>query len=546
MKVFGNPNYREKEYYITDKVKRETLSTLFNRLYFSFESSGLGFVCLYIEDGDIERRKRELLGSVWEDIPIDDIKEICNSFIRVLGDKGRYELSKYPTEPKYDFQSLPKAVLEYIEKCSNNYKNIDSKKMGKLIFKLVCEDADHTGGILAIDKIFIKISNKNDPVWICSNCYRPHLHKSALVCSYCFNELKENPTNKCKYLYDKNYYSKSAQEKERIPLRIHCEELSAQTDKKDQPKRQRNFRGFMLENKENKLVEEIDILSVTTTMEVGVDIGPLQAVFLANMPPQRFNYQQRVGRAGRRGQPFSVAMTLSRGNSFDNFHFEHPEQMLNNPPPVPFLSIKREEIAKRFIVKEVLRIIFKDIGIKHNDGPLSTDTHGEFGTIEDWVSNKGHRKDELKDRLKEFVNITIISESVCFGIFGLDETKIEKFIREELFEQIESSVKKRDDRTGLAEALAENNLLPMFGMPSRVRYLYHGLKGNEFQYIDRGLELAISDFAPGAQKTKDKKIHTSIGFTSPLYSRNSNANVESPILEERWIFRCKKMSICVL
>ena len=75
-------------------------------------------------------------------------------------------------------------------------------------------------------------------------------------------------------------------------------------------------------------------------------------------------------------------------------------------------------------------------------------------------------------------------------------------------------------------------------MPSRVRYLYHGQRGRDFQTIDRDLEIAISDFAPGSQKTKDKKIHTAIGLTSPLYYSGTNVKTKNPISEKKWLFRC--------
>ena len=153
----------------------------------------------------------------------------------------------------------------------------------------------------------------------------------------------------------RNYYAKEAAER-RPPIRIHAEELTAQTD--DQPERQRLFRDITVDLKDDPrrplvpVVDAIDLLSVTTTREVGVDIGSLQSVVQGNMPPQRFNYQQRAGRAGRRGQPFATVLTVCRVRSHDEFYYQNPGRITGDPPPVPFLSTARQEIAQRLMAKE--------------------------------------------------------------------------------------------------------------------------------------------------------------------------------------------------
>ena len=73
---------------------------------------------------------------------------------------------------------------------------------------------------------------------------------------------------------------------------------------------------------------------------------------------------------------------------------------------------------------------------------------------------------------------------------------------------------------GLGEALAELGVLPMYGMPTRVRSLYYDLDGSEgrqdWMTIDRDLDIAIYEFAPGASIVVDKRLHTSVGLSPPL------------------------------
>jgi Lhr-like helicase len=541
-----SPNARSRrEETVRPKVVSEICGVLWSRLYFGFESAGLGFASIQLSE-TLNANYASKCG-----IPSKTFRDICNGCIRILGDLFRYRdldqisQGRPPPEDWPDWQSARAKLRNWAKECASRNGAPEAVLLDSL-FDAVSEKGMQRYFVLQPRHLSIRVAIASDPVWTCPSCRREHLHSAGGVCTRCLARLADEPDSTCADLHEHNYYATEAVER-RDPIRLHCEELTAQTD--DQPERQRLFRDIVVNTAANErrliqVVDRIDVLSVTTTMEVGVDIGNLQAVMLANMPPMRFNYQQRVGRAGRRGQAFAVVITLCRGRSHDEHYYRFPKKITGDRPPVPFLSMSRQEIAARLMAKECLRRAFIAAGVTPWDKPPPPDTHGEFGTVSDWHATND-RRDKVATWLTESPDVAEIAQAITTGNGGvITAQQMEAFARDQLpFRLQQCSENNELAPDGLAQRLAEGAVLPMFGMPSRTRLLYHGFRQDkEPLVIDRDLDLAITEFAPGSQKTKDKRIFTAIGFTAPLLklgNRIETAPPHDPLPWRRWMSRCE-------
>jgi ATP-dependent helicase YprA (DUF1998 family) len=507
-----------------DRIRTESLTELMDVV---FASGQRNLESLYIAFATVDRLAYPP--------PSIDIQETADGVIRILGTRKR--LSSHSATSQHN---TPAYVRNYIREVANNRGLSPAAHEADVLGYLTAS------GVLVqsvLQSEALCLQSALNQFYECPQCRRIHLHPAGGICTDCLSGLGAGQALTPGHLAA-DYYSYLATHSDEL-FRLNCEELTGQTNKSDGKTRQRLFQDILLPNTENPRTDPIDLLSVTTTMEAGVDIGGLLAVMMANMPPMRFNYQQRVGRAGRRGAGLSVALTLCRGRSHDDYYFQRPQRITADPPPQPYVDVEREEIIKRVLAKEILREAFQALNLF---GAQPADSvHGEFGSTAQWsqpipppqsggapgASPEQQVAAWIQNNQNALAHTIDVLLAYTHPNLAARRQQLIDFVNQDLIVEITAAA---NDPTltqdALSERLANTGLLPMFGFPTRVRYLFHKRPTSGYDWppeegvVDRDLDIAISQFAPGAETVKDGLVHTSVGVVK--YRPQGNMVVQEP------------------
>ena len=345
--------------------------------------------------------------------------------------------------------------------------------------------------------------------------------------------------------HDKDRFYKVVYQEEALPLDI--EEHTAQLSSKKARKIQSDF-----------IKGEVNVLSCTTTFELGVDVGDLRAIFMRNVPPSTANYTQRAGRVGRRAGKPGYAVTFARLRPHDIAHFTNPEAIIAGSTRVPMCYLNNEAIAVRHIFAIAISEFFRmeveekerDYSHKYNDFmDLAAEEPNGLQELRQYLASRPEKvaaqiRRVIPDNLpvskeldvqgwgweKLLVAPSSGSDSEGGRLVRAHALKHADFVRIQHGIEENNRVNERKasslmrSRGALKEEqtisiLAENGILPKYGFPTDLVELHlpaleRSVEENRLS-LSRGMRQAIREYAPGSEIVAGKSLWRSVGIKKP-------------------------------
>ena len=374
---------------------------------------------------------------------------------------------------------------------------------------------------------------KTSKFYRCSKCGRltPYNINNKCVQDRCTGTLAEVDPD---VVLENNYYRQQYKNKkiEGIVIKEH----TAQLDRKTAKEYQNDFKD-----------KKINILSCSTTFEMGIDIGGLETVFMRNVPPTPANYVQRAGRAGRRKDSAAYILTYCGTGSHDYTYFSEPERMISGVINPPYFNVVNKKIIVRHLMATCLGYFFRKYpeyfktleSLVISGGGI--DKFNEFmnshpAELDEYISKK-ILPESVYDNYRHFKwfdemggsdeKMTYFAESIL-GILKEFETAKEEAVKLQAIGDEQASYNvtyymkqisalKSED---VISSLSKYCVIPKYGFPVdsvELQIYENGVPQTKYD-INRDLKIAISEYAPDSEIIVDKNKYTSKYITLKKHS----------------------------